>query len=678
VQIRPLALALLLALTVACGADTEGGKQTTAPAGDAQAAPKAGSESGHEGHDHARSRGRPMPAFSGWSLDGKQVNVGDLLGRRLVLFFFNPEVKEAVPAADAMVAISPLRGENNFEILGIATGSNKQTAKDFVAAHRMAFTVIDDSDAAITRRLNLRSPVAVVGVDAEGYMIFGTAGFGGADEAGVEANLRKALRLPSVGDAGERFPKAPHFTAPIMGSDERFDLADQAGKPMVLIFFLHTCPHCHAALTYLKKALAELPEDKRPPLFGLEITGRTYEVREELKRKKLDFFPVLFDDGGIQDAYKVFAGVPDIFLIDAQGRIRARTQGWNGARDESLLKMQLAKLVGAPIPMMLVRDGYSGNEVCGVCHETEFETWQFTTHASAFDTLVKHGADQNPECVGCHVVGWNEKGGFTSSAETPHLEDVGCETCHGRGGPHQSPDLVQNGNYEPVCVTCHDTTHSLGFDYATFRPRISHKENLGLLTLPADEKARILAERGRPGGGLLPTGADYVGSDACQSCHPAEYETWSASPHGHPIASLRKQGREDDSDCLACHTTAFGKPGGFPTDGTPDAHPDLARVGCESCHGPGGNHVGEDAARIGTIVSLGDKCDSCVILQICGTCHDDANDPGFKFEVEKRIEAQRHGTIEPGTGKPKADSAFRPADDADLLAEAFRHLDGRS
>jgi hypothetical protein len=48
-----------------------------------------------------------------------------------------------------------------------------------------------------------------------------------------------------------------------------------------------------------------------------------------------------------------------------------------------------------------------------------------------------------------------------------------------------------------------------------------------------------------------------------------------------------------------------------------------------------------------------------VILQICGGCHDDANDPGFEFEVLDKIEAQRHGTIEPGTGKPKQPTAHR-------------------
>jgi hypothetical protein len=86
--------------------------------------------------------------------------------------------------------------------------------------------------------------------------------------------------------------------------------------------------------------------------------------------------------------------------------------------------------------------------------------------------------------------------------------------------------------------------------------------------------------------------------------------------------------------------------------------------------------VAEGAARIGTIVSLADKCDSCVILQICGACHDDANDPGFEFEVKDKIEKQRHGTLEPGTGKPKANSALEtPRGVEDRLAEVFAGLD---
>jgi hypothetical protein len=107
------------------------------------------------------------------------------------------------------------------------------------------------------------------------------------------------------------------------------------------------------------------------------------------------------------------------------------------------------------------------------------------------------------------------------------------------------------------------------------------------------------------------------------------------------LASLEAKGKAGDADCLRCHTTGFGKPGGFQAAGGPQ--PALAAVGCESCHGPGGDHVRDGARRKGTILKLSDKCGSCAILQICGSCHDDANDPGFEFHVIDKILRQRHG-----------------------------------
>jgi hypothetical protein len=264
-------------------------------------------------------------------------------------------------------------------------------------------------------------------------------------------------------------------------------------------------------------------------------------------------------------------------------------------------------------------------------------------------------------------VGFGQPGGFELAAPVAHLEDVGCETCHGRGGPHLSPGLIQEGNYESVCATCHNPKHSLGFDYATFVPRISHAT---IAAMSGEERAALVAAGARPRD-VLPTQADHVGSDACQSCHPAEFATWLEQPHAQSLASLEADGKADSAECLPCHTTAYGKPGGFPTGSTAADHPDLARVGCESCHGPGGDHVAEDARKLGSIVSLGDKCDSCVILQICGSCHDAANDRDFEFNVQEHIDRQRHGTIEAGTGKPLGSSASNELQPAEYVAQAL-------
>jgi hypothetical protein len=359
--------------------------------------------------------------------------------------------------------------------------------------------------------------------------------------------------------------------------------------------------------------------------------------------------------------------------VNAEGRIVYRTQGWREDRDPALVRMYLHRIAGEPIPMLLSRKGYTGNDACSVCHEREAATWSITPHARAYGTLVTHGQERDAECVSCHVVGFGKPGGYSFAAPAPHLENVGCETCHGRGGPHLSPDFVGEGGYAAVCVTCHDQKHSLGFDYETFLPGVSHAAIASL----SDAERRQRFHEGLSHRELLPSSADYVGSDACQSCHEAEYATWAASPHAHAVDTLRTEGKAGESDCLKCHTTAYGRSGGFPERGDAAAHADLARVGCESCHGPGGDHVGEDARRLGTIVSLGDKCDSCVILQICGSCHDAANDPDFEFSVQEHIDRQRHGTIEPGTGEPKGAAARldEAASDAARIARAIRWLE---
>jgi len=627
------------------------------------------------------SRERPLPAFDGFTLEGEKREVSDFLGRRLLIFFFNPEFAGSEPVAQAVAAVAELQGPHNFAILGVGVGSGRERLEAFVAAQGLAFPVLDDSTAAITQKLRLRSRVGLLVTDAEGFLEFGMNEFPESDGAAaqVEALLRRALRLPlGAGETqpllGTR-PAAPDFDALRLDGEGTFRLSQQRGRSVVLIFFLHTCPHCHDVLGTLKEVVAALPEDKRPVVAGIEITGRRGEVRLGMKEKGLDYFPVLFDDdGSIREAYGVFAGVPDTLLIDAEGRIAARMKGWKDAPDRPLLRMRVARLAGAPVPMLLRSTGYSGNEVCGVCHEVEYETWSLTTHATAFDTLVKHGVEDDAECIGCHVVGHGAEGGFEDAASTPYLENVGCETCHGRGGPHLSGPRAEG--FESTCVGCHDAKHSLGFDYATFLPIVSHAANVHLASLPLEEKQKLLAERGRPRDALLPTNAAYVGSDACRGCHPAEYATWASGDHAGAMATLEARGEAGSGACLACHTTGYGKPGGLPEGAAVGAHPDLARVGCESCHGPGGAHVAEDAVKLGSIVSLGDKCDSCVILQICGSCHDDANDPGFEFEVQEKIEAQRHGTIEAGTGKPLGRDARAPATrDAELLARAFERLD---
>lgn len=95
----------------------------------------------------------------------------------------------------------------------------------------------------------------------------------------------------------------------------------------------------------------------------------------------------------------------------------------------------------------------------------------------------------------------------------------------------------------------------------------------------------------------------FVGSKKCKMCHLKEYKSWEATSMAKSFDNLlpgqraeAKQAAGLDSDkdytadasCLACHTTGYGEKGGFVDI---DSTPDLAGVGCETCHGPGGTYI---------------------------------------------------------------------------------------
>jgi len=371
-------------------------------------------------------RGTPLPAYRGSTLAGTPLSFSDLIGKRFVLFGFNPEVPGARPTAEALAAIAGARASQNFAIVGVAAGTGVDAARRFLTDAGLDIPAFFDGDARINNllrpRFGMRSALWLLLVDADGNVIGGTAQLPPNGE-GVGDTLQQMLRLPPPDPiaalVGEE-EVAPLFTAPRMAGGPPLALADLAGRPVVLVFFLHTCPHCHNALRAIRPVLEAMPEAERPQLLGISIVNRPASVMEVLRADGLDYFTVLSDaDGSIQKAYGAQRGVPVIFGIDGERRIQWRVDGWRDDRDPPLMRMRLARLAGRPVPMLLHKTGYSGNEFCGVCHQSEAATWKLTNHASAYDTLVRHGADGDSECVSCYVVGYGKPGGFSIAAPNP-------------------------------------------------------------------------------------------------------------------------------------------------------------------------------------------------------------------------------------------------------------------
>jgi hypothetical protein len=89
-------------------------------------------------------------------------------------------------------------------------------------------------------------------------------------------------------------------------------------------------------------------------------------------------------------------------------------------------------------------------------------------------------------------------------------------------------------------------------------------------------------------------GAEYVGSKECRGCHKHAYDVWAKSGHAHAYETLEKatrpSNRQFDGECIVCHVTGFGYKTGFTDE---KKTPFLKQVGCESCHGPGSEHIAD-------------------------------------------------------------------------------------
>ena len=139
-------------------------------------------------------------------------------------------------------------------------------------------------------------------------------------------------------------------------------------------------------------------------------------------------------------------------------------------RDENLLAYE---------PKMPVPSGsaFVGSKTCGICHKDVYKHWETTTHASAYETLVKSEHDYDPDCVPCHVTGFQYTSGFESVEKTPALKGVGCEDCHGPASAHINAPLEEYGKTtSDTCATCHIPDHSPKFEFISYWKKITHPE----------------------------------------------------------------------------------------------------------------------------------------------------------------------------------------------------------
>ncbi|MGD9632976.1 MAG: multiheme c-type cytochrome [Pirellulales bacterium] len=157
---------------------------------------------------------------------------------------------------------------------------------------------------------------------------------------------------------------------------------------------------------------------------------------------------------------------------------------------------------------------FAGSEACSGCHTSAFAVWEKTPHAHATKTLEQLNPPRHfdPECLSCHVTGWEPQkyfpfiSGYLGLKETPEMVANGCENCHGPAARHVAAENGEievddkeleelraalrlkivpnegnkdgqdfaNGKVVQMCMQCHDLDNSPEFDFQLYWPHVKH------------------------------------------------------------------------------------------------------------------------------------------------------------------------------------------------------------
>jgi Cytochrome c554 and c-prime len=157
---------------------------------------------------------------------------------------------------------------------------------------------------------------------------------------------------------------------------------------------------------------------------------------------------------------------------------------------------------------------------------------------------------------------------------------------------------------------------------------------------PAEEKQRM-----------------YVGTDKCMMCHKTEaqgsqYPIWQKSAHSKAYEALAGDAAkaagakvgiaepQKAAECLKCHVTAYGVDAKF----LGEKYNVAQGVGCETCHGPGGDYVSMQTMK-GLVSGTIDLASVGMVMptkETCVTCHNDKSPTFTGFDFDKMFAKIAH------------------------------------
>lgn len=114
-------------------------------------------------------------------------------------------------------------------------------------------------------------------------------------------------------------------------------------------------------------------------------------------------------------------------------------------------------------------------------------------------------------------------------------------------------------------------------------------------------------------------GATYVGMEKCKECHPEHVESYYSWKYSKNFRIIQMRRKDHDPNCLPCHTTGYGKAGGF---SSMEETPRMVNKQCETCHGPASLHLKAPT-------KLEHQETLSVPENLCTGCHSGHKHPGY-------------------------------------------------
>ena len=252
------------------------------------------------------------------------------------------------------------------------------------------------------------------------------------------------------------------------------DAVTQAKRAGALTALLTTLPLNEARalipLTDLDLLILRAPDET----FGKpQRIGTTVVLQPGTRGMRLGRLDLVIDaKNHIRDfkheALKLPADVPDATMLDDW-----YTQYTAKLKEDYLRRVEVRKALNTGTP------DYVGADACKTCHVAEHDKWSSSKHSHAWEALEGVNKIFDPNCIGCHSVGFEKPGGYIDPAITSHLTNVQCENCHGAARAH-----VDSGGVKPVankdwappqmCAQCHVGSHSPSFKFENYWPKIQH------------------------------------------------------------------------------------------------------------------------------------------------------------------------------------------------------------